>query len=73
MISRDEMVNHALSTTRSAVHTRSTINPLLVKLPKSRIIAHLYSFVPLLSCLWNHWKASVNENINKWKQKIKNK
>ena len=28
-------------------YTQSTINPLLVKLPKSRITAHLHSFVPL--------------------------
>ena len=31
----------------SAGHLRSTINPLLVKLPKSRITVHLHSFVPL--------------------------
>ena len=32
-------------------HTRSTINPLLVKLPKSMITAHSHSFVPVFSNL----------------------
>ena len=31
----------------SARHTQSTTNPILVKLPKSRITAHLHSFLPL--------------------------
>ena len=33
----------------SAGDTRSANNPFLVKLPKSRITAHLYSFVSLFS------------------------
>ena len=37
----------------SARLTRSTFNPLLVKLRNSRIPAHLHSFVPLFSHLWN--------------------
>ena len=34
-------------------HSRFASNPLLVKLPKSRITAHLHSFILLFSNLWN--------------------
>ena len=37
----------------SAERSRSTNNPLLVKLPKSRITAHIHSFIPLFSHFWN--------------------
>ena len=33
--------------------SRSANNPLLVKLPKSQITAHLHSFIPLFPRLWN--------------------
>ena len=37
----------------SAGRSMSANNPLLLKLPKSRITAHLHSFIPLFSRLWN--------------------
>ena len=46
---------HHISTGRS----RSANNPLLVKLPKSRITAHLHSFIPLFSRLWNKLPHSI--------------
>ena len=33
----------------------STIDPILVKLPKSQITINLHSFVALFSCLWNQF------------------
>ena len=38
----------------------SANKPLLVKLPKSRITAHLHSFIPLFSRLWNKLPHSIN-------------
>ena len=46
---------HHISTGRS----RSANNPLQVKLPKSRITAHLHSFIPLFSRLWNKLPHSI--------------
>ena len=39
--------------------SRSANNPLQVKLPKSRITAHLHSFIPLFSRLWNKLPHSI--------------
>ena len=50
---------------RSQVYTgctRSASNLLLAKLPKSRPTAHLHSFVPLFSCLWNQLSQSVQSH-----------
>ena len=41
---------------------RSVNNPLLVKLPKSRITAHLHSFIPLFSRLWNKLCHSIHSH-----------
>ena len=49
---------HHISTGRS----RSANNPLLVKLPKSRITAHLHSFIPLFSRLWNKLPHSIQSH-----------
>ena len=46
----------------SAGCTRSASDPLLVKLPKSRLTAHLHSFVPLFSHLWNQLPQSVTSS-----------
>ena len=46
----------------SAGHTRSASNPLLVKLLKSRLTAHLHSFVPLFSRLCNQLPHSLQCN-----------
>ena len=46
----------------SAGLTQSTINPLLVKLPKSRITAHFHSFVPISSCLWNQFPDTLQSH-----------
>ena len=46
----------------SAVHTQSTINPFLVKLPTSRITTHLHSFVPLFCCLWSKLSHSLQSH-----------
>ena len=43
----------------SSGHSRSANNPLLVKVPKSRITAHLHSFIPLFSRLWNKLPHSI--------------
>ena len=48
----------------SAGHSRSANNPLLVKLPKSRITAHLHSFIPLFSRLWNKLPHSVQSHFS---------
>ena len=49
---------HQISTRCS----RSANNPLLVKLPKSRITAHLHSFIPLFSHLWNKLPHSLQSH-----------
>ena len=49
---------HHISTGRS----RSANNPLLVKLPKSRITAHLHFFIPLFSHLWIKLPHSVQSH-----------
>ena len=46
----------------SAWHTRSTINPLMIKLPKSRITVYLHSFIPLFSHLWNQLSHSLQSH-----------
>uniref|UniRef100_A0A8C4QN49 Integrin beta n=1 Tax=Eptatretus burgeri TaxID=7764 RepID=A0A8C4QN49_EPTBU len=46
----------------SAGCSRSANNPLLVKLPKSRITAHLHSFIPLFSRLWNKLPQSIQSH-----------
>ena len=46
----------------SAGCSRSANNPLLVKLPKSRITAHLHSFIPLFPHLWNKLPHSVQSH-----------
>ena len=38
---------------KTSGRSRSASNSLLVKLPKSRIAAHLHSFIPLFPRLWN--------------------
>uniref|UniRef100_UPI00358EF48E uncharacterized protein n=1 Tax=Myxine glutinosa TaxID=7769 RepID=UPI00358EF48E len=42
--------------------TRSACNPLMVKLPKSRLSAHLHSFIPLFSRLWNKLPHSLQSH-----------
>uniref|UniRef100_A0A8C4R2B4 Reverse transcriptase domain-containing protein n=1 Tax=Eptatretus burgeri TaxID=7764 RepID=A0A8C4R2B4_EPTBU len=46
----------------SAGHSRSTSNPLLVRLPRSRTTAHLHRFIPLFSCLWNKLPHSLQSH-----------
>ena len=46
----------------SAGRSRSANNPLQVKLPKSRITAHLHSLIPLFSRLWNKLPHSVQSH-----------
>ena len=46
----------------SAGLTRSTINPFLMKPPKSRITAHLHSFVTPFPHLWNQLPHSLQSN-----------
>ena len=46
----------------SAWYTWSASNPLLVKLPKPRCTAHLHSFVPLFSHLWNQLPQSIQSH-----------
>ena len=46
----------------SARRSRSANNPLLVILPISRITAHLHSFIPLFSSLWNKLPHSVQSH-----------
>ena len=50
---------YALYSEVSAGFTWSTINLLLVKLPKSKITAHLHSFVPLFPNLQNQLPLSL--------------
>ena len=53
---------YSVSPQVSAGYTRSTINPLLVKLPKSRITAHLHSFVCLSPHLLNQLPHSLQSH-----------
>ena len=46
----------------STGHSRSANNPLLVKPPKSRITAHLHSFIPLFPRLWNKLPHSIQSH-----------
>ena len=46
----------------SAGRSRSANNPLLVKLPKSRMTAHLHSFIPLFPRLCNKLPHSVQSH-----------
>ena len=46
----------------SAGCSRSASNPLLVKLTKSRITAHLHSFIPLFPHLWNKLPHSLQSH-----------
>ena len=46
----------------SAVRSRSANNPFLVKLPQSRIAAHLHSFIPLFPRLWNKLPHSIQSH-----------
>ena len=46
----------------SAGRSKSANNPLLVKLPKSRITAHLHSFIPLFPHLWYKLPHSIQSH-----------
>ena len=46
----------------SAGRSRSANKPLLVKLPKSRITAHLHSFIPPFPRLWNKLPHSIQSH-----------
>ena len=46
----------------SAGCSSSANNPFLVKLPKSRIPAHLHTFILLFSCLWNKLPHSLQSH-----------
>ena len=46
----------------SSGRLRSANNSLLVKLPKSRIVAHLHSFIPLFSHFWNKLPHSLQSH-----------
>ena len=47
----------------SAGCSRSANNPLLVKLPKLQITAHLHSFIPLFSRLWNKLPHTIQSHL----------
>ena len=52
----------------SAGCTRPTINPLLVKVPKYRITAHLHSFIAIFLHLWKQPLRVLTEHEREFQQ-----